>query len=132
MMDSIILYLRSIDPIQAALYATLFTWLVTALGATFVFFFKGMNKHVMDCMLGFTGGGTVAASVWSLLILAIDMSEGEGFVQVIPAVVGFLIGAVFLFGIDKLLPHLHVNFTKVESVKTHGKRLAAGIGDYPA
>lgn len=118
MMDSIVLYLERIDPVQAALYATLFTWLVTALGAAFVFFFKGMNKHVMDGMLGFTGGVMVAASVWSLLIPAIDMSEGEGFVQVIPAVVGFLIGAGFLFGIDKLLPHLHVNFKKVEGVKT--------------
>ncbi|MGO3241200.1 MAG: ZIP family metal transporter [Sphingobacterium sp.] len=118
MMDSIVLYLGSIDSVQAALYATLFTWLVTALGAAFVFFFKGMNKHVMDGMLGFTGGVMVAASVWSLLIPAIDMSEGEGFVQVIPTVVGFLIGAGFLFGIDKLLPHLHVNFKKVEGVKT--------------
>ena len=53
----------------------------------------------MAC-LGFTGGVMVAASVWSLLIPAIDMSEGEGFVQVIPTAVGFLIGAGFFFGID--------------------------------
>ncbi|MEJ5090979.1 ZIP family metal transporter [Sphingobacterium faecium] len=118
MIESIISYLESIDPIVAALYATLFTWLVTALGASFVFLFKEMNKNVLDGMLGFTGGVMVAASVWSLLIPAIDMSEGTGFIQVVPAVVGFLIGAAFLFSIDKVLPHLHINFKKVEGVKT--------------
>lgn len=118
MIETIIAYFETIDPILAALYATLFTWLVTALGAAFVFFFKEMNKNVLDGMLGFTGGVMVAASVWSLLIPAIDMSEGEGFVQVVPAVLGFLLGAGFLFSIDKILPHLHVNFQKVEGVKT--------------
>lgn len=73
---------------------------------------------MLDGMLGFTGGVMVAASVWSLLIPAIDMSEGEGFVQVVPAVLGFIMGAGFLFSIDKILPHLHVNFQKVEGVKT--------------
>lgn len=118
MMDSIITYLESINPTWAALYATLFTWFVTALGAAFVFFMKGMNKAVLDGMLGFTGGVMVAASIWSLLIPAIDMSPGEGFRQVLPALIGFLIGAAFLFAIDKVLPHLHINFKKVEGVKT--------------
>lgn len=118
MLEMVIEYLDRVDPIWAALYATLFTWAVTALGAAFVFFFRSMNKHLMDGMLGFTGGVMVAASVWSLLIPAIEMSDGEGFVQVWPAVVGFLVGVVFLFSIDKMLPHLHVNFKKVEGVKT--------------
>src|SRR5690606_18275000 len=118
MLETTVQYLESIDPIWAALYATLFTWLVTAIGSAFVFFFKRMNNNVMDAMLGFTGGVMIAASIWSLLIPAIDMSEGEGFVQVIPAVIGFLIGTAFLYGIDKVLPHLHVNFKKVEGVKT--------------
>lgn len=122
MMKSVISYLETINPIVAALYATLFTWLVTALGASSVFFFKKMNKKVLDGMLGFTGGVMVAASVWSLLIPAIDMSHGEGFLKVIPAVIGFLIGTTFLFGIDKLLPHLHVNFKKVEGIKTPWQR----------
>lgn len=117
-MDQLITYFESIDPVLAAFYATVFTWLVTALGASFIFFFRQMDKSLMDGMLGFTGGVMVAASVWSLLIPAINMSEGEGFVQVVPAVVGFLIGAGFLYGIDKLLPHLHVNFKKVEGIKT--------------
>lgn len=118
MLDSIISYFESINPITAALYATIFTWFVTALGASFVFFFKSYNKNIMDTMLGFTGGVMVAASVWSLLIPAINMSEGSGFTQVYPPVIGFLIGAAFLYSIDKILPHLHVNFQKVEGVKT--------------
>lgn len=118
MLDPIISYFESINPITAALYATIFTWFVTALGASFVFFFKSYNKNIMDTMLGFTGGVMVAASVWSLLIPAINMSEGSGFTQVYPAVIGFLLGAAFLYSIDKVLPHLHVNFQKVEGVKT--------------
>ena len=71
-------------------------------------------------MLGFTGGVMVAASFWSLLAPGIEMSPGEGFVKVIPAVVGFGLGAIFLFGLDKVLPHLHVNFkeSEKEGVKT--------------
>jgi len=122
MIESIISYLESIDPILAALYATLFTWLVTALGAASVFLFKEAKKSVMDGMLGFTGGVMVAASIWSLLIPALEMSPGEGFAKVVPSVVGFLIGAGFLFAIDKVLPHLHVNFQKVEGVKTPWQR----------
>ena len=88
-MDQIISYLSNIDPILAALYASLFTWIVTALGASLVFFFKGMNRGLLDGMLGFTGGVMVAASFWSLLAPSIEMSSGEGFVKVIPAAVGF-------------------------------------------
>jgi ZIP family zinc transporter len=118
MFDSIVNYLSSINPILAALYATLFTWFLTALGASVVFFFKTMNRAVLDGMLGFTGGVMVAASYWSLLAPAIEMSEGEGFVKVMPAAVGFLLGAFFLFGLDKVLPHLHINFKETEGVKS--------------
>ncbi len=119
-MEQIINYFESINPILAALYATLFTWGLTALGAALVFLFKGMNRAVFDGMLGFTGGVMVAASFWSLLAPGIEMSPGEGFVKVIPAVVGFGLGALFLFGLDKVLPHLHVNFkeSEKEGVKT--------------
>ncbi len=119
-MDQIISYFESIDPILAAFYATLFTWGLTALGASLVFLFKGMNRALFDGMLGFTGGVMVAASFWSLLAPGIEMSPGEGFVKVIPAVVGFGLGALFLFGLDKVLPHLHVNFkeSEKEGVKT--------------
>ena len=82
------------------------------------FFFKTMNRNFLDSMLGFTGGVMVAASIWSLLIPAIEMSDGEGFVKVLPAVFGFLLGTGFLFALDKLLPHFHVNFKQVEGVKS--------------
>jgi len=120
MLDQIINYFESIDPILAALYASLFTWILTALGAALVFFFKGMNRGLLDGMLGFTGGVMVAASFWSLLAPGIEMSPGEGFVKVIPAAVGFGLGALFLFGLDKILPHLHINFkeTEKEGVKS--------------
>lgn len=122
MFDSILEYLESIDPILAAFYATMFTWFLTALGAAFVFFFKTMNRALLDGMLGFTGGVMVAASYWSLLAPAIEMSEGEGFVKVIPAAVGFLMGAIFLFGLDKTLPHLHINFKETEGIKSPWQR----------
>jgi zinc transporter, ZIP family len=118
MFDTIIGFFESIDPILAALLATTFTWLLTAFGASFVFFFKTMNRMVLDGMLGFTGGVMVAASYWSLLAPAIEMSEGEGFVKVLPAAIGFLLGALFLFGLDKTLPHLHINFKESEGIKS--------------
>jgi len=119
-MDSIITYFESIDPILAAFLATLFTWGLTALGASLVFLFKNMNRAFFDGMLGFTGGVMVAASFWSLLAPGIEMSPGEGFEKVIPALVGFGLGALFLFSLDKILPHLHVNFkmSEKEGIKT--------------
>jgi ZIP family zinc transporter len=122
MYQSIIDYFSSIDPILAAFYATMFTWFLTALGASFVFFFKNMNRIVLDGMLGFTGGVMIAASFWSLLSPAIEMSKGEGFVKVIPAAVGFFLGAMFIFGLDKILPHLHINFKETEGMKSPWQR----------
>ena len=100
-MESIVNYFESIDPVLAALYATLFTWGLTALGASLVFF-KQMNRKLFDGMLGFTGGVMVAASFWSLLAPGIEMSPGEGFEKTIPAVVGFGLGALFIFSLDKI------------------------------
>ena len=122
MFETIIEYFESINPVLAALYATLFTWFLTALGASFVFFFKTMNRVVLDGMLGFTGGVMVAASFWSLLAPAIEMSKGEGFIKVIPAAVGFLLGALFIFALDKTLPHLHINFKETEGIKSPWQR----------
>jgi len=111
-MDNIIAFFESLDPVLAALLATLFTWALTALGASLVFLFKGMNRAFFDGMLGFTGGVMVAASFWSLLAPAIEMSPGEGFEKVMPSAIGFGLGALFLFGVDKALPHLHVNYSR--------------------
>lgn len=120
MIDSVLNYFESIDPILGAFYASLFTWILTAAGASLVFLVKGMNRALLDGMLGFTGGVMVAASFWSLLAPGIEMSEGEGFVKVIPSVIGFALGAVFIFALDKVLPHLHINFkeSEKEGVKT--------------
>ncbi len=120
MFENIVAYFESIPPVLAAFYAAIFTWGLTALGASVVFFFKEMNRVVLDGMLGFTGGVMVAASYWSLLAPAIEMSPGDGFEKVMPAAVGFMLGAFFLFGLDKVLPHLHINFKEsdAEGVKT--------------
>ncbi|MDA0774580.1 MAG: ZIP family metal transporter [Bacteroidetes bacterium] len=117
-MESIITYFENLDPILGALLATTFTWLLTALGASFVFLFKEMRRAVLDGMLGFTGGVMVAASFWSLLAPGIEMSKGEGFIKVIPAAVGFALGALFIFGLDKILPHIHINSKVSEGIKT--------------
>jgi ZIP family zinc transporter len=98
-MNELISYFETINPVYAAFLATLFTWGLTALGAALVYFFKQVNRAVMDAMLGFTGGVMVAASFWSLLAPGIAMSPGEGFVKVIPAAVGFLLGAGFIFAL---------------------------------
>ncbi len=116
MWEDIINWFKDQDPVYAALVAGLFTWIVTAAGASFVFFFKSLNRTVLDVALGFTGGVMVAASFWSLLAPAIDASNGSW----IPAAVGFLLGAFFIFGLDKVIPHVHINFKESESegVKT--------------
>ena len=121
-MNEIIEYFSQLDPIQGALYATLFTWGITALGASSVFLFKSMSRMSLDGMLGFTGGVMVAASFWSLLSPAIEMSSGEGFVKVMPSAIGFGLGALFIFGLDKILPHIHINFKKSEGIKTPWRR----------
>lgn len=115
MYDSIVAWLESIGPVHAALCATIFTWLMTTAGASLVIFFKYMHRRWFDGMLGFTGGVMVAASFWSLLLPSIDMSEGDGFIKVIPAATGFLLGALFIFALDRLTPHLHINFKADEA-----------------
>lgn len=117
MFESLFTWLEQFSPVQQALIATTFTWLVTAAGASLVFFFKDMSRKWLDGMLGFTGGVMIAASYWSLLAPAIEMSEeqlGEKLMWVPPAI-GFAAGALFLFALDRLVPHLHINFKKDES-----------------
>ncbi|MBM3415288.1 MAG: ZIP family metal transporter [Bacteroidetes bacterium] len=115
-MEAIEKFFIEIGPVWAALLATVFTWIVTALGASLVFFFKTLSRGVLDPMLGFTGGVMVAASFWSLLNPAIEMSEKmyPAF-SWMPAATGFLLGALFIFVLDKLTPHLHINFGLEES-----------------
>jgi ZIP family zinc transporter len=121
MMATLENYVAEIGPVWSAFYATTFTWILTALGASLVFFFKKAHRGVLDALLGFTGGVMVAASFWSLLNPAIEMSE-KSFPNMpwFPAAVGFLGGALFLFFLDKWLPHLHINFpeSEIEGMKT--------------
>ena len=123
-MEPIIAYLEKVNPIVGAFLATSFTWLVTAAGASLVFFFKSLNRKVLDAMLGFTGGVMVAASFWSLLVPAIDMTDSVGLMKAVPAAVGFALGALFLYVLDQFLPHLHLNFpnSQAEGVQTQWKR----------
>ena len=112
------------DPILLALFATLFTWALTAFGSSMVFFFKTINQKVLNLMLGFAAGVMIAASFWSLLKPAIEMSEESGGIGWVPAVVGFLAGGAFLLLVDKILPHLHMGLStdKAEGIKTSWQR----------
>jgi ZIP family zinc transporter len=113
-----------LNPVVQALAATLFTWFLTALGAGLVFFFRSINRKVLDGMLGFAAGVMIAASYWSLLAPAIEMAEEGSLPAWIPAVVGFLMGGFFLWIIDKILPHLHLGFPReeAEGIKTSWHR----------
>lgn len=109
-------WLQDQSPIIQALLATTFTWLVTAAGASIVFFFKSFNRKLLDGMMGFAAGVMIAASFWSLLNPAIEMAESEGNVPSwIPASVGFMLGGLFIWGIDRVLPHLHLGFPQHEA-----------------
>jgi ZIP family zinc transporter len=117
-------WIMNYSPLMQALLATLFTWGLTALGASMVFFFKTIDHRVLDTMLGFAAGVMIAASFWSLLAPAIEMAEAEGTPGWLPAVVGFLLGGVFLWVIDKILPHLHIGYPTqdAEGIKTSWRR----------
>jgi ZIP family zinc transporter len=108
-------WMGSLGAVEAAFLATLFTWFMTALGASLVFVFNDIHRKWFDGMLGFTGGVMVAASFWSLLAPAIEMSDGDGFTRVVPSAIGFALGALFIHGLDRLTPHLHINFHKDEA-----------------
>nr|WP_310586742.1 ZIP family metal transporter [Telluribacter sp. SYSU D00476] len=118
-------WLLDYDPVLLALGATLFTWGLTALGASLVFFFKTINRRLLNLMLGFAAGVMIAASFWSLLAPAIQMAKEQGNgPSWVPAVVGFLAGGAFLLLIDKTLPHLHnrLSVDKSEGIKTSWER----------
>jgi zinc transporter, ZIP family len=105
--------------VNQALVGTCFTWFVTALGASLVFFFKTINRKVMDAMLGCAAGVMIAASFWSLLAPAIAMVEENGGIKWLPPLIGFLSGGLFLWGFDKILPHLHPGFPIKEAEGIH-------------
>jgi len=131
-------WFSGLDPVLQALVATCFTWWLTAVGAAAVFFFRRIEQRVLDGMLGFAAGVMIAASFWSLLLPAIDLAEDMAVPNWFPAVVGFLLGGVFLRGVDKILPHLHLGepTDQAEGLKTSWHRslllvLAITLHNFP-
>jgi ZIP family zinc transporter len=122
----IIDWYKSLGPVMQVFLATGFTWLLTAMGAGVVFFFKGINRKFLDAMLGFAAGVMIAASFFSLLGPSIEMSKGMEVPIWFPAAIGFMLGGSFLRLFDKILPHLHIGFPmeEAEGVKTSWKRSA--------
>lgn len=117
-MPVILEWLQDLPPALQALAGTLFTWLMTALGAAAIFLTRQPSRKLQDGMLGFAAGVMIAASYWSLLAPAIELSHGSW----IPAAVGFLLGGAFLRLIDILLPHLHVYEDVPEGHHSHWRR----------
>jgi len=109
----------NLHPVAQALIATLFTWGLTALGASLILFVNTMNRKILDAMLAFTGGVMIAASFWSLLEPAIEMSASGPFPRWVPAAVGFTVGGLFIGIIDRTVPHLHLYFPMKEAEGIH-------------
>lgn len=116
-------YISGFSPLVLAMIGTGFTFLLTAIGAAMVFLVKDdIKPSTQNAFLGFAAGVMIAASVWSLLIPAIEMASEQGTPGWIPAGGGFVIGGIFLFLLDKLLPHLHMNEEKPEGLSSSLRR----------
>lgn len=117
-------YLTGLNPVYQAMIATGFTWFMTAAGAAMVFFFKNINRTMLNGMLGFAAGVMIAASYWSLLAPSIEMAGSMNIPSWIPALTGFLAGGFFLWAVDRILPHLHMGLAvnDAEGIKTGWQR----------
>lgn len=106
-----------------AILGILIPFFGTVLGSSMVFLMKNkINNKVQKLLLGFASGVMIAASVWSLIIPAIDMAEEQGKIAWIPAAIGFLLGMTFLLVLDSIIPHMHLNDEKPEGVKSKLKK----------
>jgi ZIP family zinc transporter len=114
----------SLSPVYQALIATLFTWAITALGAGTVFITRNVSNRFLNAMLGFAAGVMIAAAYWSLLAPSVELSQAGPLPVWLPPVAGFLLGGGVLWGIDRLLPHLHLGFPEadIEGLPTSWKR----------
>jgi ZIP family zinc transporter len=108
-----------LSPVLQALFATMFTWGMTAAGAAVVFGTKNVSRKLLDSMLGFAAGVMIAASFWSLLAPAIELSEAGSLPDWVPPVIGFLAGGLFFRGLDGVLPHLHPGMKVSEAEGLH-------------
>lgn len=117
-----IFYLETLNPVLLALMGGVFTWGMTAMGAVLVFFFKSISKSVLNTMLGFAAGVMVAASFWSLLLPALELSKNDA-MPWLPLVAGFSLGGLFLLLADHIVPHLHPNTNDApEGIRTSWRR----------
>lgn len=102
-------WFENLNPVIQALIATIFTWGVTALGALLVCFFKEMNKKVLDTILGFSAGVMIAASFWSLIAPALDLSAELGYIVWLLPAIGFILGGLFVLLSDGFLDKMLKN-----------------------
>lgn len=128
----------SLNEVSQAFIAGVFTWAMTAFGASFVFLFKKISPKASAVMLGCAAGIMLAASFWSLLMPSIDMAVASGTIAWLPAAVGFLLGGFFLRLMDYVVPHLHVGAptSEQEGPRTKMKRsslmiLAVTLHNFP-
>jgi len=129
-------WFAALSPVVQAFLATMFTWFLTALGSGLVFLAKNPSQRILDGMLGMAAGVMIAASYWSLLAPAIEMSEGGRLPAWVPATAGFLVGGGFLWAVDKILPHIHARTGQPEGVSTTWRRttlliLAITLHNFP-
>ncbi len=119
-----IAFFEQFNPIVQSLIGTAFTWGVTSLGAAGVYLSREINRKLLDGMLGFAAGVMIAASYWSLLAPAIEISETLGVPSFLPPAIGFLAGGLVLWLIDRILPHLHLGLpiSSAEGIKTSWQR----------
>lgn len=104
-------------------YGLLIPFLGTTLGSAMVFFLKNNIKQLVEkLLLGFASGVMIAASIWSLLIPAIEMSEEQGKIAWIAPAIGFLLGMLFLLILDSVIPHMHLDKEKPEGIKSKLKK----------
>ncbi|MEJ2200707.1 MAG: ZIP family metal transporter [Desulfuromonadaceae bacterium] len=117
-------FIQQFNPVGQAFLATLFTWGVTAAGASLVFFCRRIKRKIFDAMLGFAAGVMIAASFWSLLAPGIEMARQMDMTPWLTAVVGFMAGGIFMRITDKFLPHVHPGMpaSSREGVKTSWQR----------
>src|SRR3989344_757746 len=115
-------FLFSLDhPVRSALIGGLFSWGVTVLGAAGVFLFRTVTQKILDACLGFAAGVMIAASFWSLLAPSIELSRLAGTNIWLPPAIGFLSGGLFLWIVDKILPHLNLGQSR-----THPEGITTG------
>lgn len=125
--------IQGYGPVTQALLGTLLTWGLTALGAGLVVFLRGNQRKTLDTALGFAAGVMIAASFWSLLAPAIELAENSGTYgnkgefSFIPVAAGFLMGAIFVYGCDKVICYLGINSSAMMIALTNNNKNKAEI-----